>query len=415
MIKSLFLQKYQLLKLTEIMKSTINMNILLYSSKSVYNSLSVGGAETSLKLIAEKFAANGFNTYYLSHLTNEKSNKTAFVENGVKVYLFNPIKWPTPGGMFFPNLKHSFIRYQLLRKIYGLVIKHNIDIVHTYNEYPNTFDVLETKKKFGLKFRTVIRIAGLFWKVAVERNPKLKKDITYVLNNVDAVNLLSESFHSLFLNELKKGNWEFNNNVILQDIGINNNIFNGDWNDAGSNETKLLMVARFSDYQKRQDILIRALSVMKTDRVKLTFVGTGERRKECESLVKELCLSNNVSFIDHVTQDELKEYYLNTHLNCLVTEFEGVPKSLLEAMSMGVPSVVSDVLPVNGYIVEGFNGYLAKNTPEDWANKIAEVIKNRSDLGNISSNSKKYVEENFNPDKNIKLYIENFKKIMEKS
>lgn len=388
------------------------MNILVYSSKSVYNTFSFGGAETSLKLIAEKFAEAGHEVIYLTHFNPEKNDQTFEVVNGVGVYYFRPLKWPTPKGLFFPDLKHKFIRRQLLSFIAGIVKKNKIDLVHTYNEYPNTFDILEVKEKFNLEYKVVLRIAGLFWKIAVERNPELKPKISKVLNEVDAVNLLSESFLELFNQELEKGNWDFNNKIIIQDIGFNSTIFDGRWQLEKEKKLKLLMVARFSNYQKRQDILIEALSKTKNSNVHLTFIGSGETKERCVDLVDKLNLHERVKFIDEVTQEEIKKYYLEADINCLATEFEGVPKSLIEAMSMGVPGMVSDVLPLNGYIIEGENGFLVKNSADEWAAKIDEIAEDRDKLKHVSENSIVYVNKNFNPNENILLYTNNFLEIV---
>jgi len=378
------------------------MNILIYSSNSIYINMG-GGAEVALKLIAEKFAKLGENVVYLTSSNKKIPEYKTKVINGVKVVCFNPIKWPGYNG----KLKQSLCRYQVKKVMKHIIKKYNIDIVHTYNEYPNTYDILQVKEKYNLNFRVIIRIAGLYWKKQIESNSQFKNYIEYVYKNVDMINFLSDDFKDMAFKEMTNlGIQNICNNTCIMDIGYNNYIFNSVWKQRENRNFKIVMISKFSDYQKRQDLLVDAIHYMKqkgyTD-VEVCFIGAGEEQNKIEKKVKDFQL-NNFSFFGRISQDKIQNILLKSDLNVLITEFEGVPKSMLEAMSVGIPVLVSDVKPLNSYIIDGNNGFLVRNDKKDIAEKIISIINNKEDMNRISKNGKKYVNNNFNPDNNIMMY-----------
>ena len=97
----------------------------------------------------------------------------------------------------------------------------------------------------------------------------------------------------------------------------------------------------------------------------------------------------------------------------LPTDYEGLPKSLLEAMAVGVPCLVSDVTPLSNYVQDGVNGYLAENTPEKWANKIDDIYQKQDQFPDVSLRGREFVIQNYNADENAVKYQEEFKKMLE--
>ena len=61
-------------------------------------------------------------------------------------------------------------------------------------------------------------------------------------------------------------------------------------------------------------------------------------------------------------------------LFCLTSNFEGLPISILEAMSFGKPVVASKVGGVPEIIEDGENGYTVENNPDIFAERIEEIL-----------------------------------------
>ena len=72
---------------------------------------------------------------------------------------------------------------------------------------------------------------------------------------------------------------------------------------------------------------------------------------------------------------------------CLISDSEGLPLSAIEAMSCGLPLVLSNVGGCSELIKE--NGFLVDNSPEEIANKLKISIANKDVFGD---NSEKYMK-----------------------
>ena len=98
--------------------------------------------------------------------------------------------------------------------------------------------------------------------------------------------------------------------------------------------------------EKGAHYLIKAFNQLQTDR-KLVIAGgasdSAEYLKELTCLVDDLKLNDRVIFTDFVCGDVLSELYSNAYLYVLPSDLEGMPLSLLEAMSYGNCCVTSDI------------------------------------------------------------------------
>jgi glycosyltransferase involved in cell wall biosynthesis len=99
--------------------------------------------------------------------------------------------------------------------------------------------------------------------------------------------------------------------------------------------------------------LIRAFAAARRDvpNATLILVGDGPMRSELETLAAGLSLAGAVRFTGRQTGAEVRAWLQASDVFALVSSNEGLPCSLLEAMSAGLPSVVSDI-PANVQLVE---------------------------------------------------------------
>jgi glycosyltransferase involved in cell wall biosynthesis len=105
--------------------------------------------------------------------------------------------------------------------------------------------------------------------------------------------------------------------------------------------------------EKELPSLIRAFADARRDtpNATLILVGDGPMRSELETLAAGLSLDGAVRFTGRQTGAEVREWLQASDVFALVSSNEGLPCSLLEAMSVGLPSVVSDI-PANVQLVE---------------------------------------------------------------
>ncbi|URL83308.1 glycosyltransferase [Limosilactobacillus fermentum] len=121
------------------------------------------------------------------------------------------------------------------------------------------------------------------------------------------------------------------------------------------------MIARFSP-QKDQETLIKAVTKLPKDSYKLTFVGDGETLQTNKELVSKYGLNHNIKFVGF--KDDISDELINNDVYILSTHYEGLPISIIEAMSYGLPIIASDIGGNNELIKNKENGFLVHNVEE---------------------------------------------------
>ncbi|MDK7584478.1 glycosyltransferase family 4 protein [Alcaligenes faecalis subsp. phenolicus] len=135
---------------------------------------------------------------------------------------------------------------------------------------------------------------------------------------------------------------------------------------------RLLMVARFSQ-QKDHNTLLKALSLISSLNWRLDLLGTGETLDQTQELSRRLNLSEKVCF--HGASDNVNQHLLEADVFVLSTNWEGLPLSILEAMSAGLPIVATDVGGVAECVKHQHNGYLVpRQNPQALAHHLTTLI-----------------------------------------
>ena len=133
----------------------------------------------------------------------------------------------------------------------------------------------------------------------------------------------------------------------------------------------ITMIAGFR-YQKDQDTLIRALSLL-PENFKLWLIGDGERRQELENLVTSQSLENRVKFWG--IRNDIPELLEQTDIIVLSSHWEGLSLSSIEGMASGRPFIASDV---NGLkeIVKGYGILFPHRDEKALASEIKSLCEN---------------------------------------
>ena len=141
----------------------------------------------------------------------------------------------------------------------------------------------------------------------------------------------------------------------------------------------VLSVGRLVE-KKGFDYLIKACALLKERgrRFQCQIVGGGDGYTEIlVNLIKELKLEDTVKLHGAVTQEELRDIYKKATLfalPCLVVDNgdrDGIPNVLVEAMSMRVPVISTDISGIPELIDNNVNGLLV---PEKNAVAMADAI-----------------------------------------
>ena len=160
----------------------------------------------------------------------------------------------------------------------------------------------------------------------------------------------------------------------------------------------IVTVGRLVDY-KGHNIAINAIKYLPKNYM-LTIIGAGPNKTKILSQISNLNLQDRIKLLDK-TSDDLKINILKKatiFLMCSTSRAESFGIAILEAISCGLPLVISNIngSGMNDMIVNNFNGYKFKNFSSiDCAKKIVNICNNNNKLNHFSKNSLKLFSKRF--------------------
>ena len=374
--------------------------------------LGYGGAETGC--------------YDLDHFLPEQGCKSYIVTSGgellkfinkkkVKVFIL-PTQSKNPILILFNAIIISFI-----------ILAYNINIVHVRSRAPAWSCFLATKLTFR---KLVSTFHGTY-----NFNNKLKKFYNSIMVRSDLV-IAGSNFIFSHINE-NYGNFFLENERKLLVIfrGINTNYFNpqkispikldkfSKQNNIDRNKFIILLPGRLT-YWKGQKIFIEAIKLLyeKSDIPSFEAIVLGNEqgrnvyKKQLIDLVLKHRLNKVIKFIDHC--EEMPVAYGISNLVCSCSsEPEAFGRIAVEAQSMQIPIIASDIGGSKETIIKDKTGYLYKNKdPIDLANSIAAVMQKKYDLlQSLGIEGRKNVLKRFDVDKMCQTTFTEYKKLIELS
>jgi len=225
----------------------------------------------------------------------------------------------------------------------------------------------------------------------------------YIANNIGKIFSISQDGIDYAVK-----NWKTDNNekFVLSRLGINNSLTY----EVSKNETCLIVSCSNLIPVKRVHLIGEALKEIEDIKIKWVHFGDGLEKKSLEIQIKGLPGNVEVELKGRVPNTEIYTYY---NKNCPdlfinVSSSEGVPVSIMEAMSYGIPCVGTAV-GGTPEIINKENGYLLSINPT--ADEVASKIEKFQQLSIEDKTEKRKAaystwENKYNADKNYNDFIE---------
>lgn len=113
-----------------------------------------------------------------------------------------------------------------------------------------------------------------------------------------------------------------------------------------NNETfTIISIGSLEQMYKSPHILLKSLKqvIDKGYKVHLNWLGEGKFKNNMIDLAREIGLEKNVSFLGNVGRDKVREKFTKSDLFVLISQTEGLPRAMVEAMASSLPCVGSNV------------------------------------------------------------------------
>jgi len=162
---------------------------------------------------------------------------------------------------------------------------------------------------------------------------------------------------------------------------------------------------------KRIGLIIDALKLLKGDSLNLswTHLGGGKLYGRLSRRAKRELRFMEVRFPGAISNGEVCEYYKSGHIDIFVnvSSSEGLPVSIMEAISFGIPVIATDVGGTSEIVMNGVSGFLLPENfcPEELAGRIRELAgSGKEQIGMLKKNARLLWERKFRSDTNYKTF-----------
>ena len=314
------------------------------------------------------------------------------------------IKARTVQSLFFYRESKRF--YKWLKKN-NILNKKEAILYYTYWNHYYTLAVLKRKKQYK-DIKVVSRFHGddLYNERHPERWQPFKR---YMDRRIDKCLFVSEAGRSYYMEKFAHPSSMEENKYETCKIGTKKRqIRNPDKQEGAFCLVSCSAIIPL----KRVDLIVKALSLLKQEKLEWIHFGAGEIEEQVKQLAKELLnKKENITykFMGYCDNEEIMKFYERKHVDCFITtsSTEGLPVSVQEALSVGIPIIGTAV----GGIPECIDGNGILMSAEPQTKEIAESIQQLyymeiEQMQKLRENSYDLFQREYNGEVNAKKLVE---------
>jgi len=182
------------------------------------------------------------------------------------------------------------------------------------------------------------------------------------------------------------------NKIEIIRNGVDTNLFKPVQGKINHKIITILSVGRL-EKQKNYELLIEAVSICKKP-INLVIVGRGSLEDNLKQLANKLNV--NLKIIEFVPHTELVKTYQAADIYIQTSLIEAPVKTLLEAMSCGLPCIGTDVTGIRSVIEDREDGFLTDSTSKSLAECIEKLISDHKSREKVSNNAREKIKRKYN-------------------
>jgi L-malate glycosyltransferase len=363
-------------------------NMPVHTVAHVIYSHAIGGSETCAMEICGHLTRSQWNPLMLFMHSKEGPLPAVLARRGIP----------------FADLNRSTLSHVLWPWLPALMLRnHHIDVLHVHH------------LAFLRAILPAARLAGIRNIVCTEHshfefetNPSLWKMVHNLPKKIPAFTVISQELRNFFSSRCRMPESE----IKLIYNGVDEHRFapgarTVSIKDITGNapfEKVIVAVGRLAD-AKDYPNLLASLHLLKKEGINACciIVGDGELRASLEKEIIALNLSDR-AFIAG-TRTDVENIMKGADCYVLSSKHEGLPISLLEAMSSGLPVVATQVGGVSEVVSNEINGLVVpRDNPRELAAAIARILSDAPLAGTLGRAARSTVEQRFSWDTVTRKY-----------
>ncbi len=364
--------------------------------------LPTGGAQDNTLFTVELLNRNKFEISLCCNLVGDLVDRAKRIK---QIQIFN-VKNLVREVNLFKDIKAFISIYKILRS-------EKFDIIHTHSSKAGFLARIAAKlygksiivhTVHGFPFNDYMSFFKKYFYIKIEKFLSTLSDALITVSNLNKVKIIklgiaedskiTNIYSGIDLKLFAKRNdFSFRN-----DLGISNDFI------------LIGAVGRLSA-QKDPITLVNAIDIVIKEKtnVKLVFVGDGDMKAEVLRKINELGLQENIYLVGN--KMDPWNVYPSLDLFVMSSIYEGLGRSITEALCSETPVVCTNVEGVPELVRENITGYLVK--PKDYFELSRGILKSLDNIDhskNMAKEGSKFVKENFDVNNMVKeigdLYLD---------
>lgn len=309
---------------------------------------------------------------------------------------------------FIPTMKDG----NKLRKLFvaikayvsfGLAIK-KYDIVHVHMAAQASFTrkslFVKKAKKAGKKI-IIHQHSADFNVYFNEQCDETKRDkIKKIFSMADKILVLSEEWADFF-----GGNVCDREKIAI----LHNSVIVPEYKKIDYSDSNVLFLGRLGERKGTYDLLEAVPKVLDKKSDAVFYLGGDGDIERCSRIVKEKGIENSVKLLGWIGADDKTEYLKKCSTFILPSYHEGMPMSVLEAMSYGLAAISTNAGGIPQIIDDGVNGVrFEAGDVKLMTEALVDILSDCEKKRQLGASGRKTIEEHFSAnavvDKLVELY-----------
>lgn len=309
---------------------------------------------------------------------------------------------------------------QFDRKLFKFLKDEKFDLIHVHSPFGLGKYAIKVGKKLGIPvvatlhtkyYDDIYRVVHMKWLTKI-----VLKNLMKVYNKADSAWTVSQGAKKVMggdygvkrpIEVVYNGTdlvYPENAKELAENVDKKHNLY--------GKKNVFLFVGRLALY-KNLELILKSLKVLKDKGVDFTmlFVGAGFDEQKIKETSTKLGLDKNVIFVGRINdRTELAGYYLRADLFLFPSLFDTNGLVSIEAAAHKLPTLMIENTCAAENVIDGQNGFLAKNSVESYSQKLLEIVANAKNLKDVGENAYKTIYRSWN-DVTAEVF-EKYKKIV---
>lgn len=346
--------------------------------------------EGGIEIVVEELSTRLVNRGHKVTCYNRRGHHVSGKEfDGVRLREYKGVRLKTVFTIDWKGL--AAVTSSVFAALYAACGKY--DVIHFHAEGPCA--MLWLPKLFGK--RCVATIHGIDWKREKWKNSIGSKYIQFgektAVKYADEIIVLSRSVQQYFQEKYNRKTVFIPNGVSSPNQAVPRLI----GKDYGLGKDNYILYLGRLVPEKGIHYLIEAFKTVRTDKRLVIAGGSSDAEGYIEKIQKMAAGDERVLFTGFVQGRMLEELYSNAYVYVLPSDLEGMPLSLLEAMSYGNCCLVSDINECMEVVEDKAISFQAGNA-DDLRNKLQELVDDSKTVEAYKAAAADFILEKYNWD-----------------